>query len=68
MLDRSNATEPLATFMDFITYDYMIDNVMLILKATLNNPNVGIQSLIEQAHPLGEWVVALKDRGVTSEF
>ena len=26
--------EPLATFMDYITYEFMIDNVMLLLKVT----------------------------------
>jgi len=50
---RANAEQPLAMFLDFITYDYMIDNLMLILKATLSNPNVKVSSLIEQAHPLG---------------
>jgi len=50
---RANADQPLAQFLDFITYDYMIDNVML--KATLSNPNVTVSSLIEQAHPLGRF-------------
>jgi V-type H+-transporting ATPase subunit d len=31
----------------------MIDNVMLVLKATLNNPNVNIKDLMDQVHPLG---------------
>mmetsp|Transcript_11385 Transcript_11385/g.13045 ORF Transcript_11385/g.13045 Transcript_11385/m.13045 type:complete len:393 (+) Transcript_11385:290-1468(+) len=52
---RSQAQQPLAQFLDFITYDYMIDNVMLILKATMSNPNVTVSSLIEQAHPLGRF-------------
>lgn len=47
--------EPLSTFLDYITYDYMIDNVMVILKATLNNPNVDIISLVKQVHPLGQF-------------
>ena len=33
----------------------MIDNIMLILKATLNNPNVNITALVDQAHPLGQF-------------
>ena len=49
---------PLAQFLDYITYDYMIDNVMLVLKATLNNPNVDVKDLIEQAHPLGKFKAA----------
>mmetsp|Transcript_13226 Transcript_13226/g.21498 ORF Transcript_13226/g.21498 Transcript_13226/m.21498 type:complete len:391 (+) Transcript_13226:170-1342(+) len=52
---RCNADSPLSDFLDYITYDYMIDNVMLILKATLNNPNVDIFSLVKQAHPLGQF-------------
>mmetsp|Transcript_14174 Transcript_14174/g.27559 ORF Transcript_14174/g.27559 Transcript_14174/m.27559 type:complete len:395 (-) Transcript_14174:78-1262(-) len=52
---RSNANQPLVQFLEFIRYDYMIDNVMLILKATLNNPNVDIASLVKQTHPLGQF-------------
>lgn len=52
---RSQANEELGKFLDFIVKDYMIDNVMLILKATLNNPNVNVRELIEQAHPLGQF-------------
>ena len=52
---RSQATGPLAKFLDFIVIDYMIDNVMLILKATLNNPNVNLEDLVAQRHPLGEF-------------
>lgn len=52
---RSQASGNLAKFMDFVTYDYMIDNVMLVLKATLNNPNVDVRDLVDQAHPLGRF-------------
>lgn len=48
---RSEAVEPLATFLDYITYEYMIDNVMLLLKGTLSGRDVG--ELIQQCHPLG---------------
>ena len=48
---RAQAVEPLATFLDYITYEYMIDNVMLLLKGTLSGRDVG--ELIEQCHPLG---------------
>ena len=41
----------LAKFLDYITYEYMIDNVMLLLKGTISGRNVG--ELIEQCHPLG---------------
>ena len=48
---RSNAVEPLATFLDFITYEYMIENVMLLLRGTLSGRNVN--ELMAQCHPLG---------------
>jgi len=48
---RSQAVEPLATFLDFITYEYMIENVMLLLKGTLAGRD--INELIAQCHPLG---------------
>lgn len=48
---RSQAVEPLSTFLDFITYEYMIENVMLLLRGTLSGRN--INDLIRQCHPLG---------------
>jgi V-type H+-transporting ATPase subunit d len=48
---RSNAVEPLGQFMDYITYEYMIENVMLLLRGTLSGRNVN--ELIAQCHPLG---------------
>jgi len=48
---RTQAVEPLATFLDFITYEYMIENVMLLLKGTLNGRD--INELMAQCHPLG---------------
>jgi len=48
---RSQAVEPLSTFLDYITYEYMIENVMLLLRGTLSGRN--INDLIRQCHPLG---------------
>lgn len=48
---RAQAVEPLSTFMDFVTYEYMIENVMLLLRGTLSGRNVN--DLIAQCHPLG---------------
>lgn len=48
---RTQAVEPLATFMDFVTFEYMIENVMLLLKGALSGRD--INELIEQCHPLG---------------
>jgi len=49
---RTNAEQPLAQFMDFITYEYMIDNVMLLLNGSLKGRD--INDLIEKIHPLGK--------------
>lgn len=48
---KAQAQEPLVTFMEYIQYEYMIENVMLLLKGTLSGRNV--EELIEQCHPLG---------------
>jgi V-type H+-transporting ATPase subunit d len=48
---RAGAAEPLATFLDMISYQYMIDNVVLIVTGTLHERN--IRELLEKAHPLG---------------
>ena len=48
---RSQAVQPLAQFLDFITYEYMIENVILLLKGALSGRD--INELIEQCHPLG---------------
>mmetsp|Transcript_17552 Transcript_17552/g.29767 ORF Transcript_17552/g.29767 Transcript_17552/m.29767 type:complete len:447 (-) Transcript_17552:56-1396(-) len=48
---RTQSVEPLSTFLDFITYEYMIENVMLLLKGTLSGRD--INELIAQCHPLG---------------
>jgi len=48
---RAQSAEPLSTFLDYISYEYMIDNVMLLLKGTISGRDVA--ELIEQCHPLG---------------
>ncbi|XP_042421673.1 V-type proton ATPase subunit d2-like [Zingiber officinale] len=55
------ATEPLSTFLEYITYGYMIDNVVLIVTGTLHERDV--QELLEKCHPLGMF-----DRYVLSRF
>lgn len=32
---RAHSVEPLSTFLDFIAIEYMIENVMMLLKGTL---------------------------------
>ena len=48
---RSHSVAPLTTFLDYLTYEYMIENVMLLLRGTLSGRNVN--DLMEQCHPLG---------------
>lgn len=48
---RAHAVEPLATFLDYITYGYMIDNIVLLLTGTLHKRDT--RELIEKCHPLG---------------
>lgn len=52
---RAQAVEPLSTFLEFITYEYIIDNVLMILKATLADETVDPKLLLAQAHPLGRF-------------
>jgi len=48
---RAQATQPLATFLDMISYQYMIDNIVLLITGTLHERD--ISELIEKCHPLG---------------
>lgn len=51
---RCMAGPLLAKFMDFITYEYMIENVMLILKAA-STGRTDVVEIMEQCHPLGRF-------------
>ncbi|KAI0372118.1 ATPase V0 complex subunit D [Pilatotrama ljubarskyi] len=48
---RSNAVEPLSKFLEYMTYAYMIDNVILIITGTLHGRNTN--ELLQRCHPLG---------------
>lgn len=48
---RTQASKPLATFLDYITYGYMIDNIVLVLSGTLHGRDTA--ELMEKCHPLG---------------
>lgn len=50
---RSQASEPLSTFLDYITYSYMIDNIILLITGTLHQRPIG--ELIPKCHPLGRF-------------
>ncbi|KII69268.1 V-type proton ATPase subunit d 1 [Thelohanellus kitauei] len=48
---RSNATEPLSTFLDYVSYGYMINNICLLISGTVNHRSVA--ELMPRCHPLG---------------
>jgi V-type H+-transporting ATPase subunit d len=48
---RTQATQPLASFLDYISYQYMIDNIVLLITGTLHERE--ISELIDKCHPLG---------------
>ncbi|CAD5112291.1 DgyrCDS1520 [Dimorphilus gyrociliatus] len=50
---RNQAVEPLSTFLDYITYSYMIDNIILLITGTLHQRS--ISELIPKCHPLGSF-------------
>ncbi|RHN44190.1 putative ATPase, V0 complex, c/d subunit [Medicago truncatula] len=62
------ATEPLSTFLEYITYGHMIDNVVLIVTGTLHERDV--QELLEKCHPLGMFdsILLLVHRILISSF
>jgi len=50
---RTNAVKPLSMFLDYITYNYMIDNVVLLITGTLHERDP--EELKEKCHPLGKF-------------
>ncbi|KAJ8336849.1 hypothetical protein SKAU_G00380690 [Synaphobranchus kaupii] len=48
---RSHSLPPLSTFLDYITYSYMIDNVILLITGALRQRPVS--ELLPRCHPLG---------------
>jgi len=48
---RAHAVEPLSKFLDYITYSYMIDNVILLITGTLHERDT--KELVQKCHPLG---------------
>lgn len=48
---RSQAAEPLGTFLDFLTYGHMIDNVVLLVTGALHER--GVHEMLPKCHPLG---------------
>ncbi|XP_035286453.1 V-type proton ATPase subunit d 2-like [Anguilla anguilla] len=48
---RSHSLPPLSTFLDYITYGYMIDNVVLLITGALRQRPAS--ELLPRCHPLG---------------
>jgi len=48
---RTHAVQPLAKFLDYITYGYMIDNIMLLITGTLHERDTS--ELLGKCSPLG---------------
>eukprot|EP00817_Percolomonadidae_sp_ATCC50343_P004309 CAMPEP_0117429264 /NCGR_PEP_ID=MMETSP0758-20121206/8826_1 /TAXON_ID=63605 /ORGANISM="Percolomonas cosmopolitus, Strain AE-1 (ATCC 50343)" /LENGTH=205 /DNA_ID=CAMNT_0005216155 /DNA_START=210 /DNA_END=828 /DNA_ORIENTATION=+ len=48
---RFNAVEPLTTFLDFITFEYMINNVLKLITAVRTNKDA--LDILHKCHPLG---------------
>ncbi|KAJ1914423.1 H(+)-transporting V0 sector ATPase subunit d [Mycoemilia scoparia] len=48
---RTNAAEELGKFLDYLSYSYMIDNVVLLLLGTLHERDT--RELLDKCHPLG---------------
>ena len=50
---RQQAVSPLSTFLDYITYGYMIDNIVLVITGVLHNRPV--RELLPKCHKLGNF-------------
>lgn len=50
---RSHCYPPLSTFLDYITYSYMIDNIVLLLTGSLHQRQIA--ELRAKCHPLGSF-------------
>lgn len=61
---KAQAQEPLSTFLEYITYEYMIENIMMLLKGTLSGRDVN--ELIEQCHPMVRRGEERKGKSVSS--
>ncbi|OZJ04254.1 V-type proton ATPase subunit d [Bifiguratus adelaidae] len=48
---KAHAVQPLDKFLDYITYSYMIDNVILLITGTLHERDT--HELLDRCHPLG---------------
>jgi len=63
---RRNSVQPLTRFLEYITYGYMIDNVVLLITGALHERNVA--ELVNKCHPLGVFpameAIAVENQGI----
>lgn len=50
---RNHSFQPLTTFLDYITYSYMIDNMILLITGSLRGRPIA--ELLPKCHPLGSF-------------
>ena len=50
---RASATGDLARFLDFVRYEYIIDNILDLIKAATSSSTVDMSAVVENCHPLG---------------
>ena len=62
---KSQATYPLSKFMEYITYSYMIDNILLIITGTIHNRDKG--EILKKCNPLG-WFDTLPTLSITTDL
>ncbi|KAJ6246393.1 vacuolar atp synthase subunit ac39 [Anaeramoeba flamelloides] len=48
---HKQVVDPLSTFLDYITYGYMIDNIVYLISGTIHNSD--LKELLKNCHPLG---------------
>jgi len=53
---RNASVPPLSKFLDYITYSYMIDNIVLLITGTLHERDTN--ELLDKCHPLG-WFTSM---------
>jgi V-type H+-transporting ATPase subunit d len=62
---KSQATNPLSKFLEFITYSYMIDNILLIITGTIHNRDKS--EILKKCNPLG-WFDTLPTLSITTDL
>ena len=50
---RATSTGALSVFLDYVAYEYMIDNILDLIKAATSSQSVDMETVVEHCHPLG---------------